>query len=371
MKFKSYKLYELANWYNGLAFKNITFTKIGVPVIKIAELKNGITGQTKFTQDVFDDLYRLHNGDMLFSWSGNPWTSIDVFRYSLQDGWLNQHIFKVIPKENIIKNDYMFYLLKNNMFNFMKIASQKQTTGLGHITVADLKKYDVEVPNIKTQNKVINILKPIDEKIKLNNKINNNLLEIGVSLVNKYFNEMEDCKTLGNIIKFNKGKKPKDISEAKIDGYDKYLTIACLNGQELNYAVSSKTVIANNDLLMVMDGASSGDVYYSDYGIVGSTLAKLDIIDENTENEYIYFCLKKYNNLIKSKNTGSAIPHTDKVFVYSLEIPKIGKEKQQYFKTLLKNIQENEKENRTLEQLRDTLLPKLMNGEIDLDNIEI
>ena len=78
------------------------------------------------------------------------------------------------------------------------------------------------------------------------------------------------------------------------------------------------------------------------------------------------FCLKKYNKLIKSKNTGSAIPHTDKVFVSSLEIAKIGIEKQQHFIKLLSKMQENKKENKKLEQLRDTLLPKLMNGEMDL-----
>ena len=66
--------------------------------------------------------------------------------------------------------------------------------------------------------------------------------------------------------------------------YEKYLTIACLNSQELNYADKDKMLIADNDLLMVMDGASSGDVYYSDYGIVGSTLARVDI----TNNQYIW-----------------------------------------------------------------------------------
>lgn len=75
--------------------------------------------------------------------------------------------------------------------------------------------------------------------------------------------------------------------------------------------------------------------------------------------------------MIRSKNTGSAIPHTDKAFVCSLEIPKIGISKQQKFITLLSKIQENQKENQILGQLRDTLLPKLINGAINLDKIEI
>ncbi|MEG1010130.1 MAG: restriction endonuclease subunit S [Clostridia bacterium] len=197
------------------------------------------------------------------------------------------------------------------------------------------------------------------------------MYDIGLSLLNNYFCGTYDKVLLNEVITFFKGKKPKIISTVKEENYLKYLTIAGLNGQELNYADTEKMLIANQDLLMVMDGASSGDVYYSDYGVVGSTLSRLDIINKKYIKEYIFFCLKKYNNQIKSQNTGSAIPHTDKVFVGSLEIPELDKNIQNQFKVLLEKIQENLKENETLINLRDILLPKLMNGEIDLENIEI
>ena len=85
----------LAKWVNGLAFRNIEFQQTGTPVIKIAEIKNGITEQTKFTQQEFDKSVRVSPGDMLFSWSGQPESSIDVSRWLGPDGWLNQHIFRV------------------------------------------------------------------------------------------------------------------------------------------------------------------------------------------------------------------------------------------------------------------------------------
>ena len=197
------------------------------------------------------------------------------------------------------------------------------------------------------------------------------MYDIGLSLLNNYFYGIDDKALLNKVITFVKGKKPKIIKTVKEETYLKYLTIAGLNGQESNYADTEKMLIANQDLLMVMDGASSGDIYYSDYGVVGSTLSRLDIIDEEYIKEYIFFCLKKYNSLIKSKNTGSAIPHTDKVFIGTLEIPKLDKNKQNQFKSLLEKVQENLKENEILIKLRDTLLPKLMNGEIDLENVEI
>ena len=194
--------------------------------------------------------------------------------------------------------------------------------------------------------------------------------ELGNTFLSKDFNSNR-FRELNNVINFVKGKKPNNINETKVEGRLKYLTIACLNGQELNYADIGKSVITKNDILMVMDGASSGDVYYSDYGIVGSTLSKIDIVDDNYIDGFIYFCFKKYNKIIKDRNTGSAIPHTDKAFVGNLKIPIINKEEQFKYKELLLKINQNLKENSLLEQLRDTLLPKLMNGKIDLNNIII
>ena len=166
---KKVSLYTLANWVNGLAFKDINFSQSGIPVIKISELKNGITDQTKYTQDKFDDSVRLHKGDMLFSWSGNPETSIDTFIYGLTDGWLNQHIFKVTPKD--IDSKYFYYVMKSLKPTFKRIASNKQTTGLGHVTVKDLKEVEIYIPSFEKQQHIVNILGTIDDKIENNEKI--------------------------------------------------------------------------------------------------------------------------------------------------------------------------------------------------------
>ena len=154
--------------------------------------------------------------------------------------------------------------------------------------------------------------------------------------------------------------------------FEKMFTEFQTNNMAVKYKVcNDKMILSNNDLLMVMDGASSGDVYYVGQGIVGSTLSRVDCIDGNYISEFIYFIMKYYKDLIQSKNTGSAIPHTDKVFVGNLKVPKLLIEEQEKYKTLLYKILKNMNENKILEQLRDTLLPKLMNGEIDLDKIEI
>jgi type I restriction enzyme S subunit len=90
-------VYDCATFINGVAFKNVQFSAdgSGLPVVKIAELKDGISKQTKFTNDELAPKYKIRDGEILFSWSGSPDTSIDTFLWSGGDGWLNQHIFKV------------------------------------------------------------------------------------------------------------------------------------------------------------------------------------------------------------------------------------------------------------------------------------
>lgn len=58
---------------------------------------------------------------------------------------------------------------------FTKIASNKQTTGLGHVTITDLKKIKVTIPSLYTQMTIINTIKPVDDKIDINKAINRNL----------------------------------------------------------------------------------------------------------------------------------------------------------------------------------------------------
>ena len=170
-----YSLFNLASWKNGIAFKKIDFSENGVPVIKIAELNNGIGGTTAYTQQKFPEDVHLRQGDLLFSWSGNPQTSIDIFRFSLVEGWLNQHIFKTTPNPDLVDRDFFYYLMKSLKPHFTQIATNKQTTGLGHVTIADIKRMSVIVPALDVQKKIASYIKPIDDKIMLNNAINKNL----------------------------------------------------------------------------------------------------------------------------------------------------------------------------------------------------
>lgn len=131
-------VYDLAEYINGAAFKKEEYSTEGLPIIKISELKNGITDSTQYCCVKKDEKYYFDNKSILFSWSGNPETSIDTFLWYRGKAILNQHTFRVVSKYNAPA--FTYFLLKYLKPEFAHIASNKQTTGLGHVTVADLKR---------------------------------------------------------------------------------------------------------------------------------------------------------------------------------------------------------------------------------------
>ncbi|MCY4354214.1 MAG: restriction endonuclease subunit S [Truepera sp.] len=179
-------LYAMAQWVNGLAFRKIQFSSTGKPIIKIAELKGGISGQTKFTDQTFDDSVRVRPGDLLFSWSGQPETSIDAFWWRGPEGWLNQHIFRVTPN-NGVDTTFFYYLLRYLRPNFVNIARNKQTTGLGHVTKRDLENIEAATPNLPEQRTIAQILGSFDDKIELNRQLNETLEELARAIFKDWF----------------------------------------------------------------------------------------------------------------------------------------------------------------------------------------
>lgn len=159
-------LLDQANWVNGAAYKNMDFVEQteGLPVVKIAELKAGVTGQTKFTNTDLGDRYRIADGELLFSWSGNPETSIDAFIWTGGPAWLNQHIFAVRENGERSKAE-LFVLLKWLMPQFAEIARNKQTTGLGHVTKEDMKRLNVISPSMMIRKRFDDLIAPIFERI--------------------------------------------------------------------------------------------------------------------------------------------------------------------------------------------------------------
>jgi type I restriction enzyme, S subunit len=163
---KTKPLYDTAQYINGAAFRNEHFYDAadGLPVVKIAELKSGITGQTKFShRSDLDPKYHIDTGEMLYSWSGSPDTSLDTFLWTKGRGFLNQHIFRVVT-DRASQKHFVYYLLKHLCPTLIELARNKQTTGLGHVTVADMQRLRVCWPSDDVLGKFEQQIGPIFER---------------------------------------------------------------------------------------------------------------------------------------------------------------------------------------------------------------
>lgn len=172
--FDEIPLYDLAEYINGTSFSEDEYSSDGLPIIKIAELKDGITSATQYFVGNKDTKYLIHDSDVLFSWSGNPDTSIDAFIWSHGDGILNQHTFRMVPRYGVA---FTYFMLKFCKPEFVKAAMGKQTTGLGHVTVKDLKRLTLPF-NEETAFLFNQAAMPLYEQIFKNLKEINALIEL-------------------------------------------------------------------------------------------------------------------------------------------------------------------------------------------------
>lgn len=284
---------------------------------------------------------------------------------------------------------YMFYLLGTLHLN-------SRAGGSGHplLNQSTLNAIEIIAPEKNEQKAIADVLSSLDDKIELLRKQNESLEAIAQTIFKEWFvnfnfpdkndkpykdngGKMVDSELgripkdwqvyeLRELMSFIKGKKPKKLSICSKEGFLPQILIDVFDGGKSIYADVSNTVVAETtDLMMVMDGASSGRVEIGFGGIVGSTLALLSV--KQKIQSIIYLLLKIKEKDIRTNTTGSAIPHTDKdrVYNYHLVLPIQDKEKlDTSFSWFLEKIIANRSQIRTLSQLRDTLLPKLMRGQV-------
>jgi type I restriction enzyme S subunit len=155
----------IANFLNGLACQKFLpkndIEKL--PVLKIKELREGITENSDWVTTDVEPEYIVKNGDVIFAWSA----SLMVKIWDGQDCILNQHLFKVTS------DDYpkWFYYLwcKHHLEEFIAIAASHATT-MGHIKRRDLDEAMVLIPSIDELEKMTLIVEPLIDKIIENNK---------------------------------------------------------------------------------------------------------------------------------------------------------------------------------------------------------
>lgn len=301
----------------------------------------------------------------------------------------NQSCYGIRAKEEIINSDFLYYLLKNSI-NLLKHNTHGSI--FDTITRETFDSIEIKLPPLETQQKIAKVLSAIDDKIELNNSINNNLEKQAQALFYEIYNNGK-CGTIGDILEIiETGSRPKggalthgvpSIGAENINGFgvydyskDKFISAEFYN--KLN-----RGIVKSKDVLLYKDGAYTGKVSMTLDDFPHKQCAVNEHVFLLRTNKlatqfFLYFCLLDNSNRQKIhtlacgkaaqpglnqnelKSVPIKIPNIEYIINFDITVTPI-----------MKQIANNAKEKQKLAQLRDTLLPKLMNGEIDVSKVEI
>lgn len=164
-KWEEKSLDQIADFLNGLAMQKYPKVdgKPTLPVVKIREMSAGITANTDIASANIPSQYVVHNGDLLFSWSG----TLLVKFWAEGEGALNQHLFKVTSDE--YPEWLYYYWTKHYLDDFIQTAKSKATT-IGHIQRGHLKSAKVRVPDGIMMQKIGKQIQPLIDECKTNSE---------------------------------------------------------------------------------------------------------------------------------------------------------------------------------------------------------
>jgi type I restriction enzyme S subunit len=133
---------EVADYINGRAFKPTEWVSSGTPIIRIQNLNDETALYNYSTQD-FEDKYKVVNGDLLFAWSA----SLGAYIWKGKKAWLNQHIFKIMPKAFYDKS-FLFYTLQKIT---AEIYAKTHGSGMVHVTKVKFVSTKIPLPPLPEQ----------------------------------------------------------------------------------------------------------------------------------------------------------------------------------------------------------------------------
>lgn len=278
---------------------------------------------------------------------------------------------------------YVYYVLSTMKNYFHLIGTNGSTMPI--LNKSMFENIEIEVPDIVIQNKIANILSKLDDKVKLNNEINNNLYELCNNLFHEYLDKYESKVEYKKIVEIAKkvvtGKTPSTANKDFWDGDIPFITIPDMHNQvftiktERNITeLGAKSIIPKNSI-SVSCIATVGLVSINTEDSQTNQQINSIVIENDYDLYFLFEYLSEQEEYMKSIAGGSTTYNINKNTFENIEVPYLPKDVLIEFNnsvsSMFEKIKLNQYENERLSQLRDALLPKLMNGKIDLDNIEI
>ena len=274
----------------------------------------------------------------------------------------NQSCYGLHAKEGLVDEEYLYYLIKHNV-----VVLKKNTHGsvFDTITRDTFNGIEVDLPSLVEQKAVASILRDLDDKIELNNAINKNLAQQAPQAIFlKMFPDIfstSASSSFQNLIEFSNGKKrPEAIGDIPVYGGNGILA----------YTNQSN---AENCVIIGRVGAYCGNTFLCSEKCWTSDNA----IQAKSKNEdsqlFIYYLLR--NASLPSRHIGTGQPLMTQAILNAVPVNEPSTQEIRSFINVCTPLHEiifaNEKQNISLTLLRDTLLPKLMSGELDVSDIDL
>ena len=287
----------------------------------------------------------------------------------------------VIPNQNIVRTKYLYYYFLLNNLRYLDSGSAQS-----QITINDLSKVIVPIPTLEYQDKAISLLQLLDEKIKGNTAINNNLEQQSFALFERILNDStQGICTLSDIAELNPKRTISKSALARCIDMAQLSTTGCFpNGWETrNYSGGMR--FSNGDTLLAritpcLENGKTAFINFLEPNEVafGST----EYVVLSSKGIYppeFFYCLARYPSFVdyavKNMNGTSGRQRVSAETLAKYELPTVEANSLDIFgkfvKTAFEIIKNNSIENRHLIQIRDGLLPKLMAGALDVSKIDI
>ena len=327
-----------------------------------------------------------------------------------------------IYKENINPKYIYYFLTKKDITAYLQKIAEDSVSTYPAIKPSDIKNLEILLPNRNKQDKIEQILSNLDSKIEINNKIISNLESQAQAIFKSWFVDFEpfqdgdfveselgmipegwEVKELGEVADFSNGYsfKSKDLLEEKKSKNDykvfKQADIKVGGGINPNNTKSwidsefirknklSRFIIQSGDLMMCMTDmknnvrllGNTALVYQPDEYILNQRVGRLRSKQKEIKPSFLYYLTNNsvfLNDLRGRANTGVQVNlSTSEIKRSKVVLPTcdIIKRFCDYSESITKSINSLNNQNTKLAELRDTLLPKLMAGEIDVSNIKI
>lgn len=256
---------------------------------------------------------------------------------------------------------FIRYILANDHFqNYIK--NNASGTTIKNVGLGLLREYEFLAPNKNTQTKIANILSSLDDKIELNRQTNQTLEVIAQTLFKEMCLPKSDdlpngwsVSKLGELVEIKYGKDHKHLEDGNIPVYG--------SGGIMRYA--NKALYEKESILIPRKGTLS-NLFYINKPFWSVDTMFYTKIKEETHVKFLFLLLKSLN--LASMNVGSAVPSLTTEILNKLEVILPSEEVLKKFDVLVtplfKTLELNIEENQTLINLRHSLLPKLMKGEI-------